>query len=348
MPPKYLKNKQRINLSIEEQKLVYEYYGVELFTLMKSPVRPDDTKPSFSTYLSSDGNLIKWKDFAYKSGGVYDFVIEVDEEVTNFIEALTKVKSIIEEQESVTKTSKTNASKPLSNDKPKINWEVIQSEKFSKFELDYWKIRGITEKQLRKENIAPLKMLLADGKYKDTSTPGNPKFIYYYLDELGNELGWKLYSPYDKDHKWLSKNTKSLPYESKLQCLNKDLIVFSSKKDKMVFDNLNLPFDTTNLIAEGIFKTFIRELSNSLSCYTNIYAWLDFDWNENKPLVFKGVERTEQIEQESKGRIKGLFLPPKESNYLLSMGVKDVDEVYLNLGKSYLNNLFLKTLNYSL
>jgi hypothetical protein len=344
MTPKSLKNNKPKFLTIEEQQVIYEHYGVELFTPMLSPVRPQDTRPSFSTYMSEDGGQIRWKDFAYKSGGVYDFIMEMEPECYTFKQAVAKAREILSGFVVVNGVDSI-APRPT---KEKINWDVVPADKFSKAELFYWKLRGITEPQLRKENIFPLKMLLADGKYKDTSTPDNPKFIYYYYDENGNISGWKLYAPYDKDHKWLSKNTSSQPYESKVQCVHNELVILSSKKDKMVFDNLLLPYDTTNPIAEGIFKGIIRELSGSLSCYTNIYAWLDFDWCENVPNVYKGVERTEQLEVESKGKIKGIFLPPQESNFLLSRKVKDVDEVYLHFGAEYLNNLFLKSKNHSL
>ena len=343
--PKSLKKSSSSSLTVEEQQFIYEHYGVELFTPMLSPVRPQETRPSFSTYLSEDGGQIRWKDFAYKSGGVFDFIIEMEERVNTFRQAVDKAREIL--SGFVVKNSVVEASRPLLV-KPKVDWEVIPADKFSKAELLYWKIRGINESQLRKENIFPLKMLLADGKYRDTSTPDNPKFIYYYYDDSGNITGWKLYSPYDPDHKWLSKNTSSSPYESKVQCVHNELFILSSKKDKMVFDNLQLPYDTTNPIAEGIFKGILRELSGSLRCYTNIYAWLDFDWCENLPNVYKGVERTQQLEIESGGRIKGLYLPPDEAAFLLPRNIKDIDEVFVNLGAEYLKNLFIKTQNYSL
>jgi len=343
MSPKSLTNKNT-KLSIEEQQLIYEHYGVELFKAILSPVRPNETRPSFSTYISKDGGQIKWKDFAYKSGGVFDLIIEMEEDVNSFHQAVVKAEEIL--SNFVVNSGGVAAPRPITV-KPKVVWDVVPCEKFSKAELAYWSYRGINEAQLRRENIYPLKMLLADGKYKDTSTPDNPKFIYYYYDEKGNVTGWKLYSPYDKDHKWLSQNTSTLPYESKPQGVHNQLLILSSKKDKMVFDNLYFPYDTTNPIAEGIFKGVIRELSGSLSCYPIIYAWLDFDWSENVPNVYKGVERTIQLEEASNGRVKGLFLPPQISNFLLSRGIKDIDEVYTNLGEDYLNNLFLKVLNYN-
>lgn len=343
--PKGLVNKTLTKkLSVEQQEFIYESYGVDLYTPIISPIRPEESRPSFSTYLSDDGENVKWKDFAYKQGSVFDFIIEMEDEVNDFKAAMDKARQILNGQK-VGEKSNGPTEKLKKN---KIVWEVIPADKFQKFELQYWMLRGITEKQLRAEDIHPLKMLLADGKYKDTSTPDNPKFIYFYRDDDGNILGWKLYSPYDKEHKWLSKNTSSLPYESKVQCVHDELFILSSKKDKMVFDNLALHYDTTNLIAEGVFKGILSELSGTLSCYKQIYAWLDFDWSENKPNVYKGVERTQQLCEQSGGKIKGIFLPPKENEFLLLRQIKDIDEVYVNLGKSYLNNLFYKSLNYSL
>lgn len=347
MLPKSIQNKEKrfsSALTVDEQQYIYEYYGVEVFTSMLSPVRAEDTRPSFCTYLTKDGGQIKWTDFAYKSGGVYDFITEMESDVNSFKDAVKKAREIL----SSIRVNNDVTQAPRPTNKPKINWDVVPSEKFTKNELLYWRIRGVTEEQLRGENIHPLKMLLADGKYRDTSTPDNPKFIYYYHDSEGNISGWKLYSPYNKDYKWLSKNTSSAPYESKVQCVNNELLILSSKKDKMVFDNLRQPYDTTNPIAEGIFKGIIRELSASLACYDKIYAWLDFDWSENVSNVYKGVERTMQLEEESNGRIVGLYLPPDEERFLLGRGIKDIDEVYVNLGPHYLYNLFNKVKSYSL
>lgn len=316
-------NRDRVKfLTLDQQEAIYNHYGVELFIVMCSPLR-EDNKPSFSTYESN--GLIRWKDFAYGGGNIYDFVMEY--ESVSYNECLKIIQDILDNGES----PQGKAMKQKIN----VTRDVIPKQNFEKYELEYWATRGIDKRQLLSEKVLPLKMLLINGKFKCTSVPDNPKFIYYYTKE-----SWKVYSPYDQEHKWVSNNINLIPYESQPQGKNKDLIILSSKKDKMVFDNLNLPFDTTSVLAEGNFSGVIYELDKSLAGYENIYALLDFDKSDD-PKTFKGVERTKQMEVESKGRIKGIYLPEQLSEHFAKIFVKDIDEIYTKLG----SDILYKTIN---
>lgn len=308
-------------LTYPEQECLYEHYGVRLFYRIHSPLRDEDN-PSFSTY-ESNGN-IRWKDFGTGEGGnIFDLIMAIED--VDFIKALEISKQIL----SGAHTKSSDEIKKLIKN---VKRDVVPFPSYRKFELEYWQQRGITEEQLLKNLVLPLKMLLIDDKFKCTSNPDLPKFIYYMRPD---KTSWKLYSPLDHgDLKWMSHNISSVNYESTLQKLNKDLIIFSSKKDKMVFDNLQLPYDTTSVLAEGNYRGIIKELDGEFKQYNNIYCLLDFD---------KAGERsTESIENESKGRIKGLYLPLDVSNYFYSKNIKDLDEVVVNLGYDPLRRLINK------
>ncbi len=309
--------------TLVEQEQIYEHYGVKLFYRVHSPLR-DEGNPSFSTY-ETNGN-IRWKDFGTGEGGnIFEFIMAI--ESVGFADALRTAKEILKgNSHSIENVRKKHVKQ--------VKRDVIPFTSYRKFELEYWDKRGVTEAQLTDNLVFPLKMLLIDGKFKCTSNPDLPKFIYYMR---GDKSSWKLYSPMDQgDLKWMSHNISLVNYESPLKNINKDLVILSSKKDKMVFDNLKLPFDTTSVLAEGNYRGLLKEIENDFKQYDNIYCLLDFDR--------AGENSTQSIENESNGRIKGVYLPLDVSNYLYTKGIKDVDEVAVNLGYSALKRLIEKIL----
>ena len=208
-----------MTLSIEEQEQIYEHYGIELYQRVNSPLRGDNN-PSFSTKLVGDN--VRWSDFGlglmYKS--VYDLVMEIEE--VDF--------------------------KPRPQPREKV-LKVVPNSTWAGFEIDYWAKRGIDLFTLEHNLIFPLKLLFIDGKFICTSTKDNPKFIYYF--DGTDRRGFKVYSPLDREHKWLSYNTSLYNLENGVNKLFNDLIVFSSRKDRIVFDSLELCFDTTSTMSEG-------------------------------------------------------------------------------------------------
>ena len=180
-------------------------------------------------------------------------------------------------------------------------------------------------------------MLLKDGRFAGTSTAKYPIFIYDLSPNKDFSI-WKLYSPCDKDNKWLSWGIQTLYLENPPQFKYKKLVILSSKKDKMVFDNLSLQLDTTALLAEGNITKLINNLGD-LDYYDEIFALLDFDSAEGVANVYKGVERTKQLEEKSGGRIKGLYLPENINNYLYMLGIKDIEEIFVKLGNEQLKSV---------
>ena len=315
-----LEEKKYSKLTLPEQEFIYEHYGVRLFYRISSPLRLEDN-PSFSTY-EIDGN-IRWKDFGTGDGGdIYSFIMQY--ESVDFLDATKIAKEILKGSHVLTEMKQ-----PV---KKHIIRSVVLNESLRDYELEYWAKRGISKEQLMENDVHSLKMLLIDNKFKCTSTKENPKFVYM----LGHDI-WKLYSPLESpDLKWMSHNINRVNYESEPQRLNNELIIFSSKKDKMVFDTLNLPYDTTSVLAEGNYAGIIKELHGRFSNYKNVYCLLDFD--------SAGERSTQNIESKSEGRIKGIYLPMDIANYFYTKGVKDIDEVMISFGRDNLLKLIKKIL----
>lgn len=300
-----------MNLTIEDQEYIFEFYGVELYEQISSPLPGrEDSNPSFSTKLY--GDRIKWSDFGAGLIGksVIDFVMQMEN--ANFKKAISKIRLILDGIEKVENSDTPQVKKRKSEHT--IN--VIHTTKFEKFELNYWKERGIGLKQLEESLTFPLRILKVDGKFASTSTPDNPKFVYYLGGHIGDSF--KVYSPFDKDFKWISNRLDLVDYETPTQNKYKDLIVLSSRKDCLVFNNYNLEFDTTSSLSESNFSGIIRQLDKDFKKYDRIFSLFDFDE--------KGIEFSNKLYQDSNFKIKPIILG-NVLNYLHMVGIKDIDNL---------------------
>jgi hypothetical protein len=308
-----------MTINLNQQELVYEHYGVDLYKRVNSPLR-DDNEPSFSTKIL--GDRIVWSDFGLGLLGksVYDFVMEM--EGVEFKDAAAIIRKILEDNvvnERVTTKRKPPKEKVL---------KVVPNDKWAPFESYYWGKREITPIECERNLIYPLKMLFIDGRFICTSTKENPKFIYYFDED--DRRGFKVYSPLDKEHKWLSYNTSFYSFENKVSKVFDDLIIFSSRKDRMVFDSLGLAYATTSVMAEGNFSGLLKELPN-LTEYKNIYSFFDFEFNE------AGEKMANKLYEQSSGRVVPISPPQNILNYLISAEVKDIDDLLVKEGREYLN-----------
>lgn len=320
-----------MQLTLEEQEYIFEFYGVELYEQILSPLPDrDEHKPSFST-KEYDGK-IKWSDFGAGLIGksVYDFVMEMEK--LDFKASISRIKVILDGAEKV-ENSDTPQCKKRKSDRI---ISVIHTTKYEKFELGYWNSRGVCVDQLNRSLTFPLRILKIDGKFVSTSTPENPKFIYY----LGGVIGeaFKVYSPYDPDFKWISNRLDLVDYETPLQNKYDDLMILSGRKDNLVFDNYNLPFDTTSSLSESNFSGIIKQLDKDFKRYKRIFSLFDFD--------DKGVEFSNKLYEESDKRVIPIILGDIR-NYLHYVDVKDIDNLKthndLELEKLVINEIRSQT-----
>lgn len=309
-----------MTLDISQQEQIYEHYGVELYHRINSPLR-DDNNPSFSTKLVGDN--VRWSDFGlglmYKS--VYDLVMEIED--VDFKGAANIIKDILAENHKAEVVHK-----PRPQPKEKV-LKVVPNDYWSEFEIAYWAKRDIDSSTCERDLIFPLKLLFIDGKFICTSTKYNPKYIYYF--DSVDRRGFKVYSPLDNQHKWLSYNTSLYNLENKVVKKFDDLIVFSGRKDRMVFDSLQLPYDTTSTMSEGNFSGLLKELPNLN--YSNIYSFFDFE------LSGAGSNMANRLYEQSGGRVVPILPPLNTLNYLITKDIKDIDDLKVKGGANLLEEI---------
>lgn len=228
---------------------IYRYLlgdDVVVGVMYNSPIpgRKDDT-PSFGLY-EKDGKIL-WKDFglAHPPGN----------QAIHLLMAMKGVgmKQAKEEGEQILKSF---IGKPLTRFARKGTAipQLKLRDNFFDFELNYWKRFGIFEPQLRYEDVFPLdslKWITPEDVYEESSTEGNPAFIYKIND------GWKRYRPLVKKGKWLSHNLRGGVIEGWNTFTPGELnLVVSSTKDRMVVKNCG--YQVINPSAESLIYPFLN------------------------------------------------------------------------------------------
>lgn len=184
---------------------------------------------------------------------------------------------------------------------------------FSKEELDYWNSYHINKKTLDLFNIRSLSYYWLVGE--DYSIKVNCIFSFAYL--FGNNE-YKIYSPFDKDHKWYTNAPiDTLQGEHILPWLDDTLIITKALKDVMVLYEAG--FNSIGLQGENSFpselkmKTFIHRFKNIVVLFDNDKAGINGAITFSKMYNFKYffLDESKDISDYSKNnnlnKVKGLI-----------------------------------------
>jgi DNA primase len=303
-------------MDIQEQYKVYASFIGDFKVPYKgrSPFR-DDKHASFGIYRK--GNNLYFKDFAGDSGNVFKFI-----ELMGGLRGSYTPSSFKEK-------------KPVN-----ITYELYAD--FPQYSLEYWAKRRVSHETLVQENVLPLKWIDFE-YYTITCSPQEPLFMYWMDDDV-----YKVYNPLaiDKKKKFRNVNTERViagkfpPYK------NDTLYILGSKKDMLVFKEHTqfLAADYIDLLSESTFNKLVQKLKED-NHYTKIYALLDWDDSNGEVNVKKGVEWTQAIEECSEGMVQGIYLKEPLRQKLLSMNIKDIDELALYLTREQTELFFRKLLS---
>lgn len=216
---------------------IYRYYLGGDFALGRAICSPfrEDKRPSFSVEINKKGNL-KHFDYGHNeySGGCIDFVMQLFN--TSYNQALRKIDSDLNLGIS------SGLGKVLPDRIERVGPKVrtpsffqVTVKAFTQGDLDYWRNYGITEQELKDNQVYSVKKLVIDKKVYPLGKV-SPTFGYYYGGK------WKIYRPLSTTDKWLS----NVPGDrmSGLERVRKGcdtVIVTKSKKDEILLSKL-LPF----------------------------------------------------------------------------------------------------------
>lgn len=219
---------------------IYRYYLGYDFKLKKSyhsPFRSNDRNPSFGIFVGNSGDLL-YKDFGINAtGDCVKFVSQLFG--LSYGQALHKIDrdfglgcwSAVKRPELGIKAYK----RPMIAQESRPTEIQVITKPFTRDEQSYWAAYGISTEDLAQEKVFSVRRLFVNKKEikgKDLC------FAYYYKDEQGGQY-LKIYTPFSKQHKWISNvpiktafNLHKLPKESPT------ILIAKSKKCKIVLQKL--------------------------------------------------------------------------------------------------------------
>lgn len=139
----------------------------------------------------------------------------------------------------------------------------------------YWSSYGIGRQWLKYAEIYPIshKIITKNGQ---TYTFPAPKYSYCYVERKEGKLSLKIYSPFDKRHKWCSKMDASvISLWTKVPEQGDSIIIASSTKDALCIScNLHIPAIAPQGEGYNISETAVSELKRR---YRTVYISYDGD-----------------------------------------------------------------------
>jgi len=259
-------------LSLTTEVDIFRFYLGEEFCIgcnIHSPLRNDDSNPSFQIFHASKG--IRWKDFG--TGKTGDFIEFVKEKFSlSFNKALDKIYSdlgLIKEQ------SVPYYVFPGIQPKREIK---IKKRSFNQFDLDFWKQFGINEKILKKYEVSALqKYWLIEGNKEKifTANKFNPVYSYHFGDYL-----YRLYSPFSDSFKWLTNaGSEILQGWNQLPMEGQKVILTSSLKDVMLLNSLGYtsiaPQSENTIIPERTIAELMNRFEEIIVFFNNDSAGIE-------------------------------------------------------------------------
>lgn len=247
--------------------------------VISSPLRPD-VHPSFSIYLTDKGH-VAWKDHARRTansnGNLMDLLCQYWQ--CSFQQALDRIDSSLCEDSHI---EVRNQIKALTRKEVSGNSELqVTVREWKDYDLEYWQSYGISEKWLKKAEVYPISYKMITKINPKTGnarryTFAADKYAYVYVERKENEVQLKVYSPFNKEHKWCSKMDRSvISLWTKVPEKGDKLVICSSLKDALcVWANLGIPAVATQGEGYTISDTAVAELKRR---YKKVYVSFDTD-----------------------------------------------------------------------
>lgn len=270
IPPARI-SRNKINLS--DFEIVKKYLGITTIPItIKSPLR-EDKNPSFRIF-SRDGISLIYKDFSTGEAGNIITLLSKYWGLT-YQGALRRIYDDIPKYISpISINNKNDVNLFLRNKPSDIEIEVIIKD-WDEYSIDYWLQYGITLDVLKESSVYPINGLIFIRQGLKTYRKADKLAFVFYEYKEGNTT-IKVYQPYSKKMKWLSKHTSDvISLWTTLPEKGAKVIICSSLKDALcVKCATGIP--TIALQGEGytVSNRVIRELKQR---FNSVYILFDND-----------------------------------------------------------------------
>lgn len=218
---------------------IFAYYipELELNTAMCSPLREDGV-PSFSVFYASNIGKLLFTDFATKEkGDCFVFVSKLFN--IDYYQALQRIAYDFGITAVGISADQKKRTLPKNIDYKQAR-EVhlgIKYQDFTTRDIKFWKDFGITTKTLNKYNVYSCTHIFINDKILVVNNLVSP--AYAYLESKDGKYTYKIYQPFNKEHRFISNVDKSV-WQGWTQMPDRGdkLIITKSLKDVMAITEL--------------------------------------------------------------------------------------------------------------
>ena len=259
--------KEDLLAKYSEEDIFKNYIGdFELGEVYRSPIRSDDTIPSFNIFYSKRHGCLLFKDFAGKRG-----------DCIRFVQALLGLQTYQDAINQIDKDMHTHISIPKTErvEKPRLEKASstidIVAKIWDKHELDWWSQFGITKPTLERYFVYPIHGYYLNKDYIETKG-----LTFAYAEYKDNNYTYKIYRPLaTKENKWRTNHPygvhqgyRQLPHSGEI------MIVTKSLKDVMsIWENTDIPAigvqSETSYIKDSVMDEYKFRFDKVLTLFDN-------------------------------------------------------------------------------
>ena len=314
---------EKVNDLYSDFDIAHKYLGITCVPeVINSPLRQDNN-PSLGLFINSKTNGLWFKDFGSGEGGsLYDLLAKM------WNVSKDKVYKRILEDMPAPALIRKHGAKVYRKSAGKVEVRVRE---WKDYDIAYWDSYGISLPWLKFGEIYPISHIILTKNGHSYPIPAE-KYAYVYVERKDGIVSFKIYQPYSKEYKWMSKHDSSVwDLWTKIPEKGDKLIITSSRKDALaIWSNTGIP--ALSLQGEGYIpkEHVVQQLKDR---YNKVYVLYDNDFQS----------------EENHGRMYGKMIAERFNVTQIEIpekwGSKDPSDLVKNHGREVLREVINELVN---
>lgn len=314
---------EKVNDLYSDFDIAHKYLGITCVPeVINSPLRQDNN-PSLGLFINNRTNSLWFKDFGSgEKGSLYDLLARM------WNVSKDKVYDRILEDMPAPALIRKHGVKVYRKSAGKVEVRVRE---WRDYDIAYWDSYGISLPWLKFGEIYPISHIIITKNGHSYPIPAE-KYAYVYVERKDGIVSFKIYQPYSKEYKWMSKHDSSVwDLWTKIPEKGDKLIITSSRKDALaIWSNTGIP--ALSLQGEGYIpkEHVVQQLKDR---YNKVYVLYDNDFQS----------------EENHGRMYGKMIAEKFNVTQIEIPEKweskDPSDLVKNHGREILREVIYKLVN---
>lgn len=314
---------EKVNDLYSDFDIAHKYLGITCVPeVINSPLRQDNN-PSLGLFINNKTNSLWFKDFGSgEKGSLYDLLAKM------WNVSKDKVYDRILEDMPAPAPMRKHGVKVYRKSAGKVEVRVRE---WRDYDIAYWDSYGISLPWLKFGEIYPISHIILTKNGHSYPIPAE-KYAYVYVERKDGIVSFKIYQPYSKEYKWMSKHDSSVwDLWTKIPEKGDKLIITSSRKDALaIWSNTGIP--ALSLQGEGYIpkKHVVQQLKDR---YNKVYVLYDNDFQS----------------EENHGRMYGKMIAERFNVTQIEIpekwGSKDPSDLVKNHGREVLRGVIYELVN---